>query len=265
MTIITISRGSYSRGKELAEKLAAKLNYKCVSREVLLGTCGQFKVPEKELTKAIKNAPSILNRFTREKEQYINRIRATLLEYAQNDNIVYHGLAGQFFLKDIPNVVKVCLIADMEYRIKTVMEVENISRKGAMSLLKKIDEERVKWGRRLYGIKPFDPILFDLVINIRNLTVDDAVGIIAYATEFPCFQATPESREMLKNKTIKAQIVALLDEYPNADISVKEGRVHVGIDAPLNQKDRITQEVKESIERIKGVEEIEITLETKST
>ena len=264
MTIITISRGSYSRGKEIAEKLAEKLSYKCVSREVLLGTCGQFHVPEIELTRAIHNAPSFLDRFSGGKEQYIRRIRATILDYVQNDNIVYHGLAGQFFLKDVPNVLKVCLIADMEYRIKSVMDKEQISYSSAMSTLKKIDEERVKWGQRLYGIKTYDPILFDLVIHVSNLTVDDAIDIIQYSAKLPCFQATPESQEMLKNMTIKAQIVATLDEYANADISVEKGKVHIGLKAPLNQKDRITREITEIAERIEGVTEVEIVLETKS-
>ena len=36
MAIITISRGSYSKGKEIAEKLAEELVYECLSRDVLL-------------------------------------------------------------------------------------------------------------------------------------------------------------------------------------------------------------------------------------
>ncbi len=265
MTIISISRGSNSRGKEIAEKLAAKLNYKCVSREVLLGTCGQFKVPETELTKAIHDPPSFLERFFGGKEQYIRRIRATILDYVQNDNIVYHGLAGQFLLKDVPNVLKVYLIADLEYRIKDVMKNENRSYSNARSYLKKDDEERVKWGQRLYGIKTFDLLLFDLIVHVDPLTVDDAVDIIQLLAKKPCFQATPESQEMLENMTIKAQIMAMLDEYSNAKIAVEKGRVYMEIKAQLNQKDRITREITETVERIKGVKEIEIALETTSS
>ena len=36
MSVITVSRGSYSRGKEVAEKVAQELGYACISREVLL-------------------------------------------------------------------------------------------------------------------------------------------------------------------------------------------------------------------------------------
>jgi len=264
MAIITISRGSYSRGKELAEKLAAKLNYKCVSREVLLGTCGQYDVPEIKLTKAIRNAPSFLKQFSGGKEHYIKRIRATLLDYAQNDNIVYHGLAGQFLLKDIPNVLKVCLMADMNYRINRVVVENKSSYSNARSFLKKIDDERIKWGQRLYGINTYDPTLFDLVIHLSTLTVDDAVEIIQSTAKLSCFQATAESQKMLEHQTIKAQIVALLDEHPNAKILVEEGNIYIGIKAPLNQKDRIIRGVTETVERIKGVKKVEVALETES-
>ena len=64
MTIITISRGSYSKGKEIAEKTAQKLGYECVSRDVLLEASEHFNIPEIRLIRALHDAPSILERFT---------------------------------------------------------------------------------------------------------------------------------------------------------------------------------------------------------
>ncbi len=46
MAIITISRGSNSRGKEVAESLAQRLGYDCVSREILLEASAEFNIPE---------------------------------------------------------------------------------------------------------------------------------------------------------------------------------------------------------------------------
>lgn len=56
MAIITISRGSYSRGKEVAEKLASKLNYECVSREIILETC----LKPIELMKSFEVVPAVV-------------------------------------------------------------------------------------------------------------------------------------------------------------------------------------------------------------
>ncbi len=92
--IITISRGSYGRGKEVAEKLASKLNYECVSREIISETCAEFNIPEIKLIRALHTAPTILERFQHGKERYLNFYRYELLKHVQKDNVVYHGLAG---------------------------------------------------------------------------------------------------------------------------------------------------------------------------
>ena len=127
MSIVTISRGSYSRGKEVAEKVAQKLGYECVSRDILLEASEQFNIPEIKLVRAIHDAPSVFDRFTQGKETYIAYIRAALLRHVQKDNTVYHGLAGHFFLQGVPHVLKVRIIADLEDRVKEEMKRENIS------------------------------------------------------------------------------------------------------------------------------------------
>ena len=60
MAIITISRGSYSKGKEVAEKVAKKLGYECLSREVVLEASNQYNISEIKMVKAIHDAPTIL-------------------------------------------------------------------------------------------------------------------------------------------------------------------------------------------------------------
>ena len=142
MSIITISRGSFSKGKQVAEKLAEKLNYECISRDILIEASDHFNIPEIKLVRAIHDAPSILDRFTHGKEHYVAYIREALLEHAEKDNIVYHGLAGHFFLKEIPHVLKTRITADMEDRVSNEAEKENISRDEARKILVKDDEGR---------------------------------------------------------------------------------------------------------------------------
>ena len=62
MSIITISRGSYSKGREIAEKVARKLNYECLSRDIVLEASEEFNVPEIKLVRAIHDAPSMLEK-----------------------------------------------------------------------------------------------------------------------------------------------------------------------------------------------------------
>ena len=97
MAIITISRGSYSKGKEVAEKVCQRHGYSCASREVLVEASDHFNIPEIKLVSALHDAPSVLERFTYGKERYLTFFEAAFLERVQKDNVVYHGLAAISF------------------------------------------------------------------------------------------------------------------------------------------------------------------------
>jgi cytidylate kinase len=194
MSIITISRGSYNRGKDVAEKLAQKLGYECISREILLEASAEYNVPEIKLIRAIQDAPSILQRLTHQREKYITYIRSALLKHVQKDNVVYHGLFGHFFLQDIPHVLKVRIVGDLEDRVEDEVKREGISAEKAREIILRDDEERRKWASYLYGADSWDATLYDLIIHLKTITVDDAVELIIQARQLPVFQTTSESQ-----------------------------------------------------------------------
>ena len=73
MSVITISRGSYSRGVEIAEMVSEKLGYRCLARDVLIEASKEFNIPEVKLTRALEDPPSFFERFTREKRMTIQK------------------------------------------------------------------------------------------------------------------------------------------------------------------------------------------------
>jgi cytidylate kinase len=254
MSIVTISRGSYSRGKEVAEKLAHALKYECLSREVVLEASAQFNIPEVRLARAIHDAPSILDRFTYGKERYVAFFRAALLKRVQKDNVVYHGLAGHFFLQGVPHVLKVRIIANLENRVREEMEREGIPAEEARRILVKDDEERRKWGLHLYGADTWDPMLYDLVIHIDNIGVEEAVVVILKTLQRPCFLTTQHGQRLLDDLNLSAQVEAsLVNEFPKAAVTAKNDEVFVSVRASLIEEKSITTRVKRMAEKVEGV------------
>jgi cytidylate kinase len=255
MAIITISRGSYSRGKEVAEKVAVALGYECLSRDILLEASEQFNIPEIKLVRAIHDAPSILERFTYGKERYVAYIRASLMKHVQKDNVVYHGLAGHFFLQDIPHVLKVRIIADLEDRIAEEMKRENISAAEARQVLKKDDDERRRWSIQLYGVDTWDPMLYDMVLHIKSITVDCAVELILHAVKYPCFSTTTQSQKILDDQTLAARVqAALVEDFPTATVTAKEGELFVDLKGDLTEKQEIITRVRRIASHVAGIE-----------
>lgn len=253
MSIITVSRGSYSRGSEVAFKVAEALGYECVSRDVLIEASEIFNIPEIKLVRAIHDAPSILERFSHGKERYVACIRAILLRHVQKDNVVYHGLAGHFFLQGIPHVLKVRIIADMEDRIREEMKRENLTAEKARYLLKKDDDERRKWSLMLYGIDTWDPSLYDIVLNIKSLKVDDAVNLILNTLKIHSFRSTEQSQRILDDMVLASQIEALLvSEFPKLKVVAKNGNVDIHIVSNLSMVAPVAKE-REIIHRVKEI------------
>lgn len=204
MPVIIISKGSYSHGGEVARRVAERLGYDCISRDILIETSKKFNVSELRLIRAVEDAPSFLERYTFGREKYINYIKAAILNNIVKGNIVYHGFAGHFFVKDISHVLKVRIIADMGERIVYMMKREKVSKAGAVQLVNKVDEDRTKWSMKLYGIDTWDSRLYDLVINIGKVTLDDAVDLICQTVGLKSFQPTAESQELLERLACEA-------------------------------------------------------------
>jgi len=262
MAIIAISRGSYSRGKDVAERVAERLGYQCISREVIIEASREFNIPEIKLHRAIHDAPSILEKLTSityGREKYISYFETALLRLLQKDNMVYHGFAGHFFIKDVPHALKVRIIADMEDRVRLEMAREGIPREHAWRNLVRADEERRKWSLHLYGIDTGDPSLYDLVLLIKKLSVDNAVDGICHCAQLDTFKTTFESQKALDDLVLAAEVkAALLNLIPDIKVLAKDGRVALGTTLTLGPLQ--AQELEKIARSISGVQSIEVKL-----
>jgi cytidylate kinase len=258
VTIITISRGSYSKGKAVAEKVASRLKYECLSRDIILSTSKEFDIPEIKLIRALHDAPSVLERFTHGKERYLCHLRTSLLQHALRGNIVYHGLAGQYFLSGIPHIFKLRITADMDDRIQEEVRREHISKDEARHILIKDDDERRKWGMQLYGIDTWDSRLYDMVLHIGALTEDDAVDIICHAVQKQTFNEDPESRKEIENMYLASKVQSsIIEILPSVIVEAVDGVVSIVVpNAHSVLTDKATRKMSTIASKVEGVKNV---------
>ena len=258
MAVITISRGSYSKGKEVAEKAAARLGYRCLSREVILDASENYHIPEIKMRKAIHDAPSVLERFGHGKARFITYYQSALARDVQKGNVVYHGLAGHLLLKGIPHVLKVRIVADLNGRVRDEMERERIPKQEALSLILKDDQERRKWTQSLYGMDPWDSSLYDLVLHIHKLTVADAVDFICRAADLPQFRTTKESQRKMDDLALASQIkAALVHDYPDISVTAEYGNILIYTKADDRLSHKLEEKAKSLSRDIEGINNLE--------
>ncbi|GMQ80000.1 MAG: hypothetical protein BMS9Abin03_465 [Thermodesulfobacteriota bacterium] len=236
MAVITISRGCFSHGEEIAEKVAGTLGYSCVSREILVEAAQLFNVSERKLIRSLNDAPNILERMVHGKERYLEYIKASLLGYARKGNIVYHGHAGHLLLTEIPQVIKVRINAQKDDRIKLLQKRENLTKEAAAAIIENEDKNRTQWTRYLYKMDVNDLKLYDIVINIGNLTIEDACEIICLAARSKSCRTTDESKQAVDDLAIASHLRAALQLICEAEVFVKNGDVHVMVAAQRRKK-----------------------------
>lgn len=259
MTIITISRGSYSKGKEVAEKVTERLGYECISRDVLLDASDRFHIPEIRLKRAIHDAPSILSRFGHGKQTYISYIQSALTALVRKDNVVYHGLAGHLLLKGIPHVLKVRIICKFAERVANEVAREGVSEEEARSLIQKDDEERRRWTKSLYGVDPWDCNLYDLVVRVHRLRVNDAVDLICDAANREAFKTTAASQQRMDDLALACQVKAsLVEQYPDVAVTCEYGNVLVYAKGGDRSVQKLQKRIKGLHREIPGINNVEV-------
>ncbi len=237
-----------------------------MSREILIRASEEFNIPEVKLRRALHDAPSILDRFTSGKERYIAYIQSALLEHAQKDNLIYHGMAGHFILRGIQHVLNVRILANLEDRARLEMEREKMSREEAIRLIEKDDQERRQWSLKTFGVDTWDPNLYDLCINLNKMSVDDAVNIICQTVGFERFRTTLQSQKAVEDLALAAKVKArLVSAHPRVTVQARDGVVRVEAGADFTIEHTVHDEIRDLALKVPGVKEVKIDLRPATT
>ena len=214
MPIITISRGSFSGGKMLAESLAKRLGYRCIDRDQIIQKAAAWGVSQDDLRTAIERPPTFLGQSQHTKYLYLAFIQAALTEEVRTGNAIYHGLGGHLLLAKGPHVLRTRIIAPMEFRIARVQDRLGFSRQQAMTHIEKMDEDRRKWTKFLYGVDWRDASLYDIVLNLEQMNLEEACDVICCAAQLSYFEFTPEIQRSMNDLALASHVKANLAMNP---------------------------------------------------
>jgi cytidylate kinase len=220
MSIITISHEAFGDGRAVAERVAAILGYRCISREVLVKASQRYGISEAKLFQVLEEKPHHWwEQWLESRGVYRIALQAAACELAQDGNIVYHGRAGQEFFPGIRHVLNVFLDTSTESRIKQVMARKGLTEESARKFLDELDRIRARRIKELFKINWRDPTRYDIVLSTARTTVETAARMIAEMSQREEYRPTPESLQAVKDLTITARVEAVLLASSRLDIS----------------------------------------------
>ena len=195
--VITINREVGSGGRTVGRKLAEMLGVKYCDKAVIDGLTKKFgPTPERiEEIKAQKKSwwndinnyyQTLVNSTSQPMEAEVKLDNSTMFEtekriqqeLAEQTSCVIAGRTGFMVFREWPNHLSVFIQASMDYRIKRIMDRQNVSMDEARSIITKIDATREAYIKKYEDTSRYDTRNYQLVISMDGLTEDDAAQII---------------------------------------------------------------------------------------
>ncbi len=186
--IITIGRQHGSNGHAVAETLAKRLNIPCYSKEIVDRTARDSNFSsevirsydEKRISPFV--APSThffgMDEGFRLNMQIASAQFDAIRSLANEGDAVFVGRCADYVLRGREDLVRVFLLADMPYRIKTVMERKNLTQDRAKKLIKEVDKDRSSYYRyytdQVWGASD----CYDLCLNVGRVGIEGAAKVI---------------------------------------------------------------------------------------
>jgi cytidylate kinase len=262
MQIICISRFSYGYGKDLAERLADKLGYQSIAREELVDKATASGIPVGKLETAIVKRQLFSEELGIEIDRFKAFMTHSLCEQALKGGIVYHGRGGHLVLPGLIHVLRIRAIANLEDRIRMVMQRMNFTRKQAKRYIEEVDEDRRKYSRFLYNVDCDDPSHYDIVINAAHLAVDNSASALIHMAQLPEFQLTPALNQKIHDLLLesKCRLAIYEDERTRGvkvTVSAEKGNVSVTY---IPRHGKKAESIPSIIERIQGVKSLICTV-----
>jgi hypothetical protein len=182
---VAISREAGADGGELARGVADKLHWKMFDNELLdyLADRNQWSrtsldfVDETTASWFHEMFSKWLDQQLVSQAEYIHGLGRVVLLAAQDESTIFVGRGVQFILPRKSGLA-VRIIAPLKQRVKCVMERKHCDRDAAEAFIEETDRGRHDFVKRYFHHDNTDPHLYDLVINLLHVTMDDAVELV---------------------------------------------------------------------------------------
>jgi len=179
MYFITFSRKMGTSGSEIARRVAEQMGYSFYDTEEIENTDREMGFL-KDIKEIDEKVPSMFERlFSQKPEVHLDRLHSIIYELASRGNAVFLGRGSHILLRAFKCALHIRVTASLEKRIENLVG-RGLHREVAIKAIHKSDHERGAFIKFAFGVDWDNPELYDLVINMDNLTLDLAVNTVLH-------------------------------------------------------------------------------------
>lgn len=196
MAVITISREFGTDGEKIAAKVADRLGYEYIGKDLVAEIAKKLRLSESEAETFHKPSESRILRFVDrytcsivqkvvdrehgclDDKNYYEVTKKLVQDVHDAGNVIILGWGGQCILRGKPDTLHVRLIKETDLKIKEAMKAENLNQKAAKTFIEREEDDLKEYIKHYFNEDWNAAHLYDLVIDMGKTSVEKAVEMI---------------------------------------------------------------------------------------
>lgn len=222
MAVISIFSGIYCQEEAVVRELVGSTGYGLVMDKDIISEASRMSgISTNKIERTFSSKTSVFNRFTHEREHSIAHLRLALAKRLYDDNLIIEGFITHLIPREVTHVLRLCMIADLKFRISVAAREQGLAETEAGKVIKKMDGDRAAWVHILFNVNdPWDASLYDIVIPTHNMDEEEIMRLIRENMNKEVLNRTNRTRKAVDDFFLSAQVeVALVTRsIDNANI-----------------------------------------------
>lgn len=259
MSIISVFTGSYCNEELAIQEILKKTNYSALTDADIVSKAGRLSdMSEGKIMKAFSAKPSAFNQFTHEKERAIAYLRFAVAETLLQDNILINGFTSLLIPMNIAHILRVCIIADMKYRVANAASA-GMTESDALKAIHKSDEDKMAWTKGiLEKDDPWSIALYDMLLPPDKMSFGELADLVGKNLEREILKSSEASRKAVQDFILAARVeTALAREGHIIAVDAVGGAVTLTINKKVLMLKRLEQELQSIALKVPGVQSVE--------
>lgn len=265
MAIIAIVSGSYCCGDDVIEGVSQRLDCRRIDDILPDEISARYGIGKERVLGTLTCTESVFQNISRKRKRILAYIEVTLAELLLSDNVILGGCVSYMIPGNIPHVLRVCIIANHDFRVNRAVKLDNISESEAVEKIQEHDRNISACANHYTQLPAYDERSFDVVIPMQNTSVVEAVEIICRQANLDAVKTTERSQGIAGDFYLAAKVkLELVLAGHDVNVFAETGQVNIEINERTLWKSKLENKLKAIAAAVPGVEKAVVELGPKA-
>jgi cytidylate kinase len=258
MSSILVSSQSFTRGPEVARRVASELGYRFVGDDFYDDVAKSHDCEPSDLRKALDRPSSLFGVSDAARRTLVAHLQAALAARLLGDELVFHGPYAHALVPGVSHILRVRFVAAAASRAAAAATREDLAPRKADKRIAADDAARDAISELLFGFGDDDD-RYDLVVDLEGRDDDAARDCVVNALKSNAYVPMTYSMRRMQDVELGCRVrSAIVDLDPGARVEADQGVLEIRIWTSSSHRAKLEAEVTKRASGLAGVRGVDV-------